>query len=81
MHGKLSTITNTGKEPTDLAVTLFAPNQPRSPASITALAPGLQVVRRFAFPDRLAELRDQRAVIMVSEPQGKGRLTTSIVIK
>lgn len=76
-----ATITNTGSEPTDLTVTLFAPNQPRMPASISGLQPGTQMTRRFTLADPIAKLRDQRVMLTAVAPDGRGRLTSSVLIR
>ncbi len=76
-----ATITNTTEGVVDLSMTAFAPGQPRQPASISALPPQSQVIRRFVYPGLADALKGQRLSVSVGDVQGASRVSTSIGVE
>lgn len=73
-------ITNLGTTLMDTELTAFAPKLPRASATITSLRPGHQTVRRFVFPGAAADLRGQRIIVSVTNPEDGTRLNASAII-
>jgi hypothetical protein len=74
-------ISNTGHQPLTLEITAFAEGLPRTKASVTALTPGNQAVKRFVYAGSAAALKGQRVILSVFDPESKMRVNKSILIK
>lgn len=74
-------VTNVGEKALTLALSAFAPDKPRSPATISGLTPGSQVVRRFVYPGAAKTLRGERVVLTLSDPDTRARLTASAIVE
>jgi hypothetical protein len=73
-------VSNRGAENRTLAMTAYAPDQPRSKASISELAGGTQTIRRFSYKGALRQLAGKRIVVTVGDPGNDSQLTRSVVI-
>lgn len=73
-------VTNLGSSLLDTELTAFAPKLPRASATITSLRPGHQTVRRFVFPGSAADLRGQRVIVSISNPEDGSRLNASAIM-
>jgi hypothetical protein len=73
-------ITNIGTEPLTLDVAAFAPGFPRQRSSISDLAPGGSVVRRFVFPKANGRLRNERLIVSIFDTGSGGRLNTGVTL-
>ncbi len=73
-------VSNRGTTNRTLAMTAYAPDQPRSKASISELAGGTQTIRRFSYKGALGQLSGKRIVITVGDPGNDAQLTRSIII-
>jgi hypothetical protein len=69
-----ATVTNLGAKDMNVDLTAFAPDLPRERASISGLAPGVQVQRRFIFADAAAKLRGGQIVVSLADPDAGARL-------
>ncbi len=76
-----ASVTNLGKTPTTLTLTCFAPGFPRKTASVTGLAPGTQVVRRFAYPKAADTLAGQKVTLSLVDTEKNAKLNSSIRIE
>lgn len=72
---------NTGGSPLTLELTCFAPGSPRTKSTVTDLTPGRQVVKRFTFSGKAADMRGKRVIVTGSAPGGGARVTKSVVIE
>jgi hypothetical protein len=75
-----ATITNTGTRSRTLSLTAYAPELPRSKASVSDLAPGTQTIRRFTYKGASASLAGRRVVVTVNDPGDESQLTKSIPV-
>ncbi len=75
-----ATIANRGKLKRTLAITTYAPDMPRSKATISELAPGTQTQRRFSFAQSYELIRGKRVVVTVGDAGSEAQLTRSILI-
>jgi hypothetical protein len=73
-------VSNKGAASRTLALTAYAPDQPRSKATINDLAGGTQTIRRFSYKGSRAQLAGKRIVIAVGDPVNDAQLTRSIEI-
>ena len=76
-----ATVTNTGAKNRTLAMTAYAPNMPRSKASISNLSPGTQTIRRFTYRNAAKDIAGQRVVVTVGDPGNDSQLTRSVLIE
>ena len=73
-------VTNIGTDPLTLDVAAFAPGFPRQRSSISDLAPGASVVRRFVFPASRGALVDERLIVSIFDTATGGRLNTGAAV-
>ncbi|MCX5688365.1 MAG: hypothetical protein NTV94_00990, partial [Planctomycetota bacterium] len=73
-------VSNRGTANRTLAMTAYAPDQPRSKASINELASGTQTIRRFSYKGVLRQLSGKRIVVTVGDPGNDTQLTRSLII-
>ena len=73
-------VSNKGSASRTLALTAYAPDQPRSKATINDLAGGTQTIRRFSYKGSRAQLAGKRIVVAVGDPVNDAQLTRSIEI-
>lgn len=73
-------IANTGTDPMTLDVAAFAPGFPRQRSSVSELAPGTSVVRRFVFPASRQILEGERLIVSVVDTGTGGRLNTGATL-
>lgn len=73
-------IENTSKGPINVELTAFAPGVPRIKATISSLAPGAHVARRFNYPKGLRRLAGQSVYVSATMPDTTARLNKSVSI-
>ena len=76
-----ASVVNTGRGTLTLEMTSFAPDLPRTKASVSGLAPGNQETKRFVYAGAAPTLRGKRVVLSVMDPESGARLTKSILIQ
>ncbi|MFA6045666.1 MAG: hypothetical protein WC718_11840 [Phycisphaerales bacterium] len=72
-------VANTGGESRSLGLTVFAPGLPRSKGGMPDLGPGRQTTKRFVFSAK--DLRGQRVLVSVEDPEASLRVTRSAVVR
>lgn len=73
-------ITNVGTDPLTLDIAAFAPGFPRQRSSVSDMAPGTSVVRRFVFPASFGLLRGERMIVSVFDTASGGRLNAGVSV-
>jgi hypothetical protein len=76
-----ATVTNTGQRNRTLSLTAYAPDMPRSKASISNLSPGTQTIRRFVYRNAAKDIAGRRVVVTVGDPGNDSQLTRSVLIE
>lgn len=74
-------IENTSTGPINVELTAFAPGVPRIKATISSLAPGAHVARRFNYPKGLKTLAGQHVYVSATMPDTTARLNKSVLIE
>ena len=74
-------IENTSGGPINVELTAFAPGVPRIKATISSLAPGGHVARRFNYPKGLKKLAGQQVYVSATMPDTTARLNKSVPIE
>lgn len=74
-------IENTSGGPINVELTAFAPGVPRIKATISSLAPGAHVARRFNYPKGLRKLAGEHVYISATMPDTTARLNKSVLIE
>lgn len=72
-------VANTGSGPRTLGLTVFAPGLPRSKGVMPELGPGRQTTKGFVF--KAGDLRGQRVLVSVEDPDASLRVTRSAVVR
>lgn len=72
-------VANTGIQTRSLGLTVFAPGLPRSKGVLPDLGAGRQSTKRFAF--KASDLRGQRVLVSVEDPESSLRVTRSAVVR
>lgn len=73
-------VTNLSGAPISVELTAFAPHSPRIKATISSLAPGMHVARRFNYAKGLRTLRGERVFVSATMPDTTARLNKSVLI-
>lgn len=77
-------VANNGNSPVTLELTAFAPPEagfPRARASVSDLAAGESIVRRFSFPNGAATLRGRSVLVAVQDTVSNARVNRSVLIE
>lgn len=74
-------IENTSSGPINVELTAFAPGVPRIKATISSLAPGGHVARRFNYPKGLRTLSGEHVYVSATMPDTTARLNKSVLIE
>ncbi|MBL8760414.1 MAG: hypothetical protein JNL50_03845 [Phycisphaerae bacterium] len=74
-------VENTSGGPINVELTAFAPGTPRIKATISELAPGAHVARRFSYPKGLGKLAGGRVYVSATMPDTTARLNKSVLIE
>lgn len=77
-------VANNGASPVTLELTAFAPPEagfPRARASVSDLAAGESIVRRFSFPNGAATLRGRSILVAVQDTVSNARVNRSVLIE
>jgi hypothetical protein len=73
-------VSSSRERETSVALTAFAPDQPRAKASINHLRPGDQVIHRFLFPGAANAARGKRVVVSLVETESSATLNRSTLV-
>lgn len=74
-------LANVSQAPLNMAITAFAPEQPRQTGTISNLPPTNQAIRRFTYPGLAKKLRGSRLSISLVDVDSNTRVASSLPIE